>query len=769
MPLSGFCGRSRFAVSISGPAAFEDMETGRCRSSTTAPPWWMTFLRLALFAAHRGTRRRPSVPRWTPISRMNFLLHLLLAELKTGLDTGAGAPGAVGPAREGMAGDPPLIAGYEILRELGRGGMGVVYHAQQLSLGREVALKVVLAGAHAGWSERSRFRVEAETAARLKHPNIVAIYDVGEQNGLPYVALELVEGGSLAEGLARSPLAPASAAGLAETLARAIEHVHQHGIVHRDLKPANVLMTAEGVPKITDFGLAKWVDVPSGHTQSGAIMGTPSYMAPEQARGEAKLTGTATDVYALGSILYEMVTGRPPFKGATAQETVHQLLTEDPVPPTRLQPQMSRDLETICLRCLQKEPSRRYAGAGALADDLRRYLDGKPIQARPTPSWERVFKWTRRHPGAAMVLAVSALAAVVLVASSFAYNGRLRRERAIAQAQRDAARMAQRQSEADFRLALDAVQRFYTEVSENKLLNVPTMDTLRIELLERARDFYQRIAQERPDDPDVQAGWARAGWRLAVMVSDARSIPEGISLLAQPIGIQERLAERYPDRPEYRSDLARSYNNLGIMHRRNNQNDLGGEDWERALALRDQLVREQPDNFLFRRDLGQTRLNLGNWYRTEKQWERAEESYRSAFRSSAAWRRKRQIPHAHGPTCPSRRSPWTPIAFATTSRSRTLTWQFCFAISGGPPNRPTDLTRRSIAWTGWFASSQSGAFTGIFWPRPTTSAGSCWKAAGRSAARPSRGQRPGSWSRCLSASIPIPGRTDTSWHLTCGA
>jgi serine/threonine protein kinase len=553
------------------------------------------------------------------------------AESKTGLDAADGARGAVGPTREGIAGDPPLIAGYEILRELGRGGMGVVYHARQLSLGREVALKVVLAGAHAGWSERSRFRVEAETAARLKHPNIVAIYDVGEQNRFPYVALELVEGGSLAEGLARSPLAPVSAAGLAETLARAVEHVHQHGIVHRDLKPANVLMTAEGVPKITDFGLAKWVDVPSGHTQSGAIMGTPSYMAPEQARGEAKLTGPATDVYALGAILYEMVTGRPPFKGATAQETVHQLLTEDPVPPTRLQPHMSRDLETICLRCLQKEPSRRYLSAGALADDLRRYLDGKPIQARPTPAWERVVKWTRRHPGAAMVLAVSTLAAVVLVTSSLASNARLRRERAIAQAQRDAARMAQQQSEADFRLALDAVQRFYTEVSENKLLNVPTMDPLRIELLERARDFYQRIARERPDDPDVQAGWARAGWRLAVMVSDARSVPEGISLLAQPIAIQERLAQRHPDRREYRSDLARSYNNLGILHRRNNQNDLGGEDWERALALRDQLVREQPDNVLFRRDLGQTRLNLGNWYRTEKQWERAEESYRSAL------------------------------------------------------------------------------------------------------------------------------------------
>ncbi len=582
---------------------------------------------------------------------------LARAGLKSGLKKSAGALRSVEPAGLSVARDPPPIAGYKILGELGRGGMGVVYHARQVSLGREVALKIVLNGAHAAWSERSRFRVEAETAARLNHPNIVAIYEVGEQDDVPYVALEYVEGGSLEEALATSPLPQIEAAGLAETLARAIEHVHRHGIVHRDLKPANVLMTAEGVPKITDFGLAKWVDVRSGHTQSGAIMGTPSYMAPEQARGETRFIGPAADVYALGAILYEMVTGRPPFKGVTAQETVQQLLTEDPLPPSRLQPQVSRDLETICLSCLQKEPSRRYSGAGALADDLRRYLDRKPILARPTPWWERVVKWMRRRPGTAMVLAVIALAAAALVASSLAYSARLRRERAIAQTQRDAAKTAQQQSEADFRLALDAVQRFYTEVSENKLLNVPTMDPLRIELLERARDFYQRIARERVDDPDVQAAWARAGWRLAVMVHDARSVQEGISLLEQPIAIQQRLAHRYPDRPEFRSDLARSYNNLGIMHRRNNQNALGAEDWERALALRDQLVREHPDDFLYRRDLAQTRQNLGNWYSSERQWKRAEESYRLAL--TMLERLTREAPDAVRPRTDKPVTPFT--------------------------------------------------------------------------------------------------------------
>ena len=242
----------------------------------------------------------------------------------------------------------------------------------------------------------------------MKHPHIVPIYEIGEQGQLPYLALEFVEGGSLAQAMAVRPLAPDQAAGMVETLARAMDYVHQRGVVHRDLKPANVLLTAEGVPKITDFGLAKWLDTPSGQqTQSGAVLGTPSYMAPEQARGQARLVGPATDVYALGAILYEMLTGRPPFHAATSQETVQQLLTEEPLPPSRLQPRVPRDLETICLKCLQKEPARRYAGAGALADDLRCFLDRKPIRARPTPSWERVAKWTRRRPAVAMLIGVS--------------------------------------------------------------------------------------------------------------------------------------------------------------------------------------------------------------------------------------------------------------------------------------------------------------------------------------------------------------------------
>ena len=537
-----------------------------------------------------------------------------------------------GQAWNQSSGEPPWITGYEILGELGRGGMGVVYLAKQVSLGRAVALKVVLAGAHAGWNQRSRLRVEAETVACLKHPNIVPIYEVGEQDNLPYLALELVEGGSLAQSLAIRPMASDQAAKLSETLAQAMSYVHERGVVHRDLKPANVLLTVDGVPKITDFGLAKWLEVSSGHSQSGVILGTPGYMAPEQAKGHTSLVGPATDVYALGAILYEMLTGRPPFHAATSQETVQQLLTENPVPPSRLQPTVSRDLETICLKCLQKEPERRYSGASALADDLRRFLSGRPILARPTPSWERVAKWTQRRPAVAVLIGFSVVATVALLALGFADNVRLQRQRTIANAERDAAQKAQQQAEADFRLALDAVKRFYTEVSENKLLSVPTMDTLRIDLLQRACGFYERVAHERSNDPDVQAELGRAGWRLAVMVSNSRSVPDGIGLMGRPVDIQKRLAHQYPDRPEYRSDLARSYNNLGIMHRSNNQRDLGAEDWKRALALREQLASEHPDDFLARRDLAQSLQNMGNWYREERgQANKAEEMYRRAL------------------------------------------------------------------------------------------------------------------------------------------
>jgi formylglycine-generating enzyme required for sulfatase activity/tRNA A-37 threonylcarbamoyl transferase component Bud32 len=309
----------------------------------------------------------------------------------------------------------PTVPGYEILGVLGRGGMGVVYKARHLTLKRIVALKMVLAGEHASPQQKARFRLEAEAVARLQHPNIVQIHEVGESGGHPYCALEFVEGGNLAGKMDGKPLTARESARLAETLARAIQLAHSRNVVHRDLKPANVLLAIDGTPKITDFGLARQMDSDSGETQAGAVIGTPSYMAPEQASGRANEAGPQADIYALGAILYECLTGRPPFKEKTVVETLDQVRSQEPVPPSRLQPNLPLDLETICLKCLRKEPEKRYASAAELADDLARYQRGEPIQARPVGRIERAVKWVKRNPvvAALMLVAVLGVAGVV--------------------------------------------------------------------------------------------------------------------------------------------------------------------------------------------------------------------------------------------------------------------------------------------------------------------------------------------------------------------
>jgi serine/threonine protein kinase len=317
----------------------------------------------------------------------------------------------------------PVLSGYEVVGEIGRGGMGVVYKARQLSLNRPVALKMLQHGALAGASERSRFQAEAQAVGRLQHPNIVQVYEVAEQDGRPYFTMELMGGGALDRKLAGKPQPVRDAAELLLTLAQAIHASHRAGIVHRDLKPGNVLLTADGLPKVSDFGLAKFVvedvfaagtdnhtpSAPHVHTRTGSIMGTPSYMAPEQAAGQTKEIGPATDVYALGAILYEMLTGRPPFEGPTFVETLEQVRQREPVAPRQLQPGVPRDLETICLKCLRKEPPHRYVSALAMVEDLQRFLAGQPIQARPVGRLHRAWKWTQRNPLKAVTVAACSL------------------------------------------------------------------------------------------------------------------------------------------------------------------------------------------------------------------------------------------------------------------------------------------------------------------------------------------------------------------------
>jgi Tol biopolymer transport system component len=342
----------------------------------------------------------------------------------------------------------PEVPGYELLGVLGRGGMGVVYKARQTGVNRVVALKMILAGGHAGEQELQRFQDEAKAVAALQHPNIVQLYDFGRHDGLPFFTLEFVPAGSLADKLQGTPLPCGEAAPLVQTLARAMAAAHQKGVIHRDLKPANVLLTADGTPKITDFGLSRRLDE-AGRTASGAVVGTPSYMAPEQARGQVRDVGPAADVYALGAILYECLTGRPPFRAATGLDTLAQVVADDPVPPRQLQPGTPRDLETICLKCLHKDRHQRYPTAEALAEDLRRFRAGEPIRAKAVGPVERARKWVRRRPAAAALLAVvvlGTLAGFALVWWRLHAEGQLRLAAETARTQEiEAGRREQRQ------------------------------------------------------------------------------------------------------------------------------------------------------------------------------------------------------------------------------------------------------------------------------------------------------------------------------------
>jgi eukaryotic-like serine/threonine-protein kinase len=412
-------------------------------------------------------------------------------------------------------GDQPTVPGYEIVGELGRGGMGVVYKARQRGLNRWVALKMVLAGAHAGAAQLARFQTEAEAVARLQHPNIVQIYDVGELDGLPYFSLEYIDGLSLDQKIHRQPQPPREAANLTETLARAMQYAHENGIIHRDLKPANVLMTTDGKPKITDFGLAKRLEEDSSQTKSGTLMGTPSYMAPEQARGEIKEVGPLADVYSLGAMLYELITGRPPFLASSAMDTIMQVTRDEAMAPTRIVPDTPPDLETICMKCLQKETDKRYPSALALAEDLERFQLGEPILARPVGGVERFWRWCRRNPRIALltgavaillisVTAVSATAAVrisqeqkeTLKAKNEAElakdEAELRRAEAVAQ--REKADAEKKVAENMSKFSLQTLLELVTTV-QAQLQNRPGMEKLKDAILNQALKGLDSVAE----------------------------------------------------------------------------------------------------------------------------------------------------------------------------------------------------------------------------------------------------------------------------------
>jgi len=535
---------------------------------------------------------------------------------------GDATPHGVPIGTSGPPKTPPQVlryfGDYELLDEIARGGMGVVYKARQKSLNRIVAVKMILGGRLATSAEVQRFHTEAEAAANLHHPNIVAIHEVGEQESLHYFSMDFVAGKSLAALVLQNPLPPRRAAGYVQKIAEAIQYAHQRGILHRDLKPSNVLVDETDQPRITDFGLAKRLEHESGLTASGAVLGTPSYMPPEQAEGRHQLVSAASDVYSTGAILYELVTGRPPFRAESPVETLRQVLDAEPAPPSLLNPKVDRDIETICLKCLQKDTARRYATAQALADDLGRYVRGEPIHARPVSAWERLVRWCRRNPRmAAMAAAVLFLLVTVAVGSTAAAI-RISHEKAQTETARKAAHesylAAEEQrvrAEDNFQKAREAVNQMLTRVADDVLLELPQTEPVRRALLQDALVFYQGFLRERATDTIVQHETGKAYYRVGEILRMLGDDAESKEAYEQAIGLFVDLVNRFPDRREYARDLADAYNYLGELQRTIGQLDEAEQAYRKAIELQQQLAADHAAEPGYRSEFARTLYNLG--------------------------------------------------------------------------------------------------------------------------------------------------------------
>lgn len=504
------------------------------------------------------------------------------------------SPVATTLATQRSAKHRPTVPGYEITGTLGRGGMGVVYKARHIRLNRVVALKMILAGAHASPDDLARFQNEAEAVASLQHPGIVQIYEIGEHEGLPFFALEYVEGGCLSLRIAGEPQPPREAAQLTEAMARAIHVAHRAGVVHRDLKPANVLLTDDGRPKITDFGLAKRTDADVTQTRPGAILGTPSYMAPEQALGKSDQVGVRSDVYSLGAILYEILTGRPPFRAATPVETLAQVGNDEPVPPRQLNSKIPIDIETIVLKCLQKDPRRRFETAESLADDLRRFLAGELIHARPVSQFERAVNWSRRHPAAAALVLMVCLAATGIVTFGTLYHVRLRHEMHIA--------------EENLGYAREAVDKMLGQAE--RLLPTPETVPARRALLDEAKKFYAIFRAQRSHNVRIRIDVARADRRFAEVQRQLKQIEDAQESFRRAIDALEQLDREFPELPEIRSELAISSNFLGELLRLTGDLDGATAKYRRAVELQTALSVSHPSRN-HQKELAHSLYNLG--------------------------------------------------------------------------------------------------------------------------------------------------------------
>jgi tetratricopeptide (TPR) repeat protein len=508
------------------------------------------------------------------------------------------------------AGPPMALPGYRIVSELGRGGMGVVYKAVQLNLNRAVALKVVLGGPFASCEDKARFRIEAEAAARLRHPNLVQVFDVGEWSGFQFLALELIEGPNLRKWQGGQSLPPRRAAELVAQVARAIQHAHEHGIVHRDLKPANILLATvagdpasepELVPKVTDFGLAKQLDAGVDLTDTGGACGTPNYMAPEQVRGGR--VGPAVDVYGLGALLFELLAGHPPFVGESSAEVMNQIVRDDPPDVRQLVPSVPRDLAVIVAKCVEKLPGRRYATARAVAADLERFLAHKPIAARPVGRAERAARWVRRNPVPAALLFVLALGFTATGSLALAL-ARSEREQRTARAAAEAARA---EAAAEHSAAESASRKLSRALADAKAAQKGTDSALSAAGVVICEDVRALAALPGFTSPELR--------------------PDRVRLAERVREYRDRIAPRAKD-VEWLTNLADVSHFLGYLEFTNDNQDAAATEYRAAADALERCSKLAPAHVEYRARRGYSLMNVGNALTNAQRYDEALDAYR---------------------------------------------------------------------------------------------------------------------------------------------
>jgi tRNA A-37 threonylcarbamoyl transferase component Bud32/tetratricopeptide (TPR) repeat protein len=500
------------------------------------------------------------------------------------------------PAAPRSASTPTRFGKYELISMIAKGGMGVVYKAHDAKLNRTVALKMILSGSFAGEGEIARFYAEAKAAAKLRHPNIVAIFDYGDVDDQPFFAMDYIEGGGLSDLVRENALPPEKAASLVKTVAEAMHYAHEKGILHRDLKPSNVLLDNAGQPMITDFGLAKQVEGHSGLTVSGTVLGTPSYMPPEQAAGHIDDVQVPSDVYSIGAILYELLTGRPPFRAANAVETLKRVLDTEPVSPRLLNPGIPVDIETICLKCLQKEPAARYASAQELADELERFLAGEPILARPIGRVARLWRWCRRKPKVALLAGTALLGTMIAVGSITV--GYVMTSSALTQAEQSLAQ------------TLVAINDLYILVSTDELLNTDGLQPTRKKLLAKAGKLLEQILEQQGDHPDVRQDLALAYYHLGHIMQDLEAPQEALAPLRRARSMQEALLAQSATE-EGESTLGDILSLMGEVLEKVSRFDDALAMCDNAIQIRKSLAKKAPKNPEYGRKLANAYMNSG--------------------------------------------------------------------------------------------------------------------------------------------------------------